>query len=46
MRLTWYGSDNSLPCQTVNLQCIIIIMSGHEVSRPYHDIILIRGFSP
>ena len=33
MRLTWYGSDNSLPCQTVNLQCIIIIMSGREVSR-------------
>ena len=46
MRLTWQGIDNSHPLQMVNFQYIIIIMSGREVSRPYHNIILIRGFSP
>ena len=44
MRLTRYGSDNSRQRQTVNFQYIIIIMSGREVSHPYHNIILIRGF--
>ena len=46
MRLTWKGSDNSHPRQMIDFQHIIIIMSGREVSRPYHNIIFIRGFSP
>ena len=40
------GRDNSHPHQTVNFQYIISIISGREVSRPYHNIILIRVFSP
>ena len=30
------GRDNSHPRQTANFQYIITIMSGREVSRPYH----------
>ena len=40
------GRYNSNLCQTANFQYIITIMSGREVSRPYHNIIFIRGFSP
>ena len=40
------GRDNSHPHQTAKFQYIITIMIGREVSRPYHNIIFIRGFSP
>ena len=40
------GRDNSHPRQMVDIQHSITIMGGREVSRPYHNIILIRGFSP
>ena len=33
------GCDNSHPRQRANFQYIITIMSGREVSRPYHKII-------
>ena len=34
------GRDNSHPRQTANFQYIITIVSGREISRPYHNIIL------
>ena len=43
MRYAWYGCDNSRSRQMVIFN---IIVSGREVSSPYHNIILIRGFSP
>ena len=38
------GCDNSYPRQLVNFQYIITIMSGREVSRPYHNIIFMFLF--
>ena len=37
------GRDNFHTRQTSNFQYIIIIMNGHEVSRPYQNIILSSG---
>ena len=37
------GRDNSHPPQTVNFQYITTIMSGREISRPYHNNILSSG---
>ena len=33
--------DNLYLCQIINIQCIILIIGGREVSRPYRV-----GFSP
>ena len=40
------GTRYSRPRQTAKFQYIIIIVSGREVSHSYHNVILIRGFSP
>ena len=30
--------DNLYLCQTINMQCVILIIGGREISRPYQNI--------
>ena len=46
MRLTWYDAIIRIRVKRLIFNILSTIMSGREVSRPYHNIILIRGFSP
>ena len=46
MRLTWYDAIIRIRVKRLIFNILSTIMSGREVSRHYHNIILIRGFSP
>ena len=38
MRYAWWNTIICIFCQIINIQCVILIIGGREISRPYQNV--------